>query len=134
MTVTPYLTFNGNTREAMEFYKATLGGEFITDQSFGDSPMDAPPGHEDKVMHIHYKSGDLELMASDGMPDHKVDFGNNVQLSINLSEGADVDRLFAALSAGGVSVMEPNDTFWGARFAMCIDKFGINWMLNANNK
>lgn len=134
MTINAYFTFDGNTREAMEFYKSIFGGEFTTDQSFGEAPMEVPPGYEDKVMHIHYEFNGCTLMASDGMPGHELTMGNNIQLSIGVEDPSEVDKYHDALSAGGASVMAPNDTFWGARFAMCTDKFGINWMINCDIK
>jgi PhnB protein len=70
-------------------------------------------------------------MASDGMPDYEVVFGNSVHLSIaalNVEEG---ERTFNNISTGGTVVMPWKKTFWGAMFGMCTDKFGINWMVNA---
>lgn len=134
MTITAYFTFNGNAREAMEFYRSIFGGEFVSDQSFGDSPMEVPEEHKDKVMHIHYDFHGCTLMASDAMPGRDATMGSNISLSFNLQDPADVDKYCNALAEGGTITMAPEDTFWGARFAMCTDRFGIHWMFNCDIK
>ena len=65
-TLNPYLAFNGNCREAMTIYKEALNGE-LNIQTFGESPLDVPPEHKDKVMHATLTFGDAILMASYGM-------------------------------------------------------------------
>jgi PhnB protein len=133
ITLNPYLAFNGNCREAMTFYKEALGGE-LTIQSFGESPMETKPEHKDRVMHATLTSGEAILMASDGMPEQKVNFGNSVSISISASNPADGERIFNNLSAGGTVAMPWEKTFWGAMFGMCKDKFGIDWMVNVELK
>ena len=128
-TLNPYLSFNGNCREAMTFYKEALDGE-LNIQTFGDSPMEVKPEDKDRVMHATLTFGDAVLMASDGMPDYEVVFGNSVHLSITALNVEDGERTFNNLSAGGTVVMPWKKTFWGAMFGMCTDKFGINWMVD----
>lgn len=133
ITLNPYLAFNGNCREAMTFYKEALGGE-LNIQTFGESPMEVKPEQKDRVMHATLTSGKAIIMASDSMPDQKVDFGNSVSLSISASKVADGERIFKNLSGGGTVVMPWEKTFWGAMFGMCRDKFGIDWMVNVELK
>lgn len=129
--INPYLNFDGDCRAAMTFYQQCLGGELEV-MTFGDAPgMDSPTEAKERVMHARLASGAGVIMASDTMPGTPHQPGNNVHLSINCEAPGDVDRLHAALAEGGRSVMAPQDTFWGARFAMLTDRFGINWMLNA---
>lgn len=123
-----YLNFDGNTREAMTFYQKVIGGQ-LNVQTFGDVG-DATPGMQDRVMHALLTDGKLVLMASDTMPGHKFQQGNNVWLTVNCDSDQDVQRLHRDLSAGGRDLMAPQDTFWGAHFGMCTDKYGINWMFN----
>ena len=128
--INAYLNFDGNCHEAMTFYQRCLGGKLDV-MTFKDAPMDSPPGAESRVMHAHLASGSAILMASDTMPGMPFQQGNNVYLNINCDEPAEVDRLCAALADGGRITMAPDNAFWGSRFAMLTDRFGVNWMLNA---
>ena len=127
--ITPYLNFDGKTREAMTFYNTILGGE-LNIQTFGDVKAPGPPGSEDRVMHAAITSGSVHLMASDTMPGMPFIQGNNVHLNIDCDNIAEIERLFAGFSAGGKVTMPLQDQFWGARFGMLVDKFGMHWMFN----
>ena len=128
--ITPYLIFNRNCREAMTFYQRCLGGELkIT--TYGEAEPKTAPEHKDEVIHAMLSNGPTVLLASDTMPNTPVIQGNDVWLNINCDAPAEVDKVFAALVAGGKPDQAPHDAFWGARFAMLTDKFGIHWMLNA---
>jgi PhnB protein len=127
--LTAYLNFDGNAREAMEFYKTCLGAK-LDIMTFGDSPMQAPPGSEKRVMHARLTNGSLTLMASDTMPGMPFQQGTNFSLTIECDTPQEVDKLFAALSAGGKVTMPVQETFWASRFGMLTDKFGVNWMLD----
>jgi PhnB protein len=125
----PYLNFDGNAREAMEFYKTCLGAK-LGIMTFGDSPMQSPPGSEKRVMHARLTKGSLTLMASDTMPGMPFQQGTNFSLTIECETPQEVDQVFAALSAGGKVTMPVQETFWAKRFGMLTDKFGVNWMLD----
>ena len=127
--ITPYLFFNGNCREAMNFYKQCIGGE-LTITTFGEGDPDARPEAKDRVIHARLERGPTLLMASDNMPDMPLTPGDNVSLSIACDSADEVKKAFTALSAGGKSIMAPADTFWNAHFAMFNAKFGMHWMLN----
>jgi PhnB protein len=137
-SVHAYLTFNGNTEEAFNFYKSVFGGEFDYIGKFKDMPPseDCPPMSEEegnRIMHVSLRIGkDSVLMASDSseMGGGDVTFGNNFSLSINADSREEADKLFNGLSAGGTVTMPMDNTFWGAYFGMFTDKFGINWMVN----
>jgi PhnB protein len=124
-----YLNFDGNAREAMEFYKACLGAE-LQIMAFGDTPMQVPAGAEKRVMHARLTKGPLTLMASDTMPGMPFQQGSNFALAIECETPQEVDQLFAALSAGGKVTMPVQETFWATRFGMLTDKFGVSWMLD----
>jgi PhnB protein len=130
--IVPYLTFNGNAAEALAFYENALGGKVLFQQSFGESPMSdqVPEGDRNKVMHATFEAGDLKFMVSDAMPGQQVQPGSNLSLSLNFFSVADIDKTFNALAEGGQVTMPLQDTFWGARFGMLTDRFGINWMFN----
>ena len=127
--LTPYLAFNGNCREAMEFYKTVFGGE-LNVQTFGEAPVNAAEKDKARVMHAQLSSGNFMLMASDGMPDRPVTFGDSVSLSVHTQSKDETDTLFKKLSEGGTVTMPLENTFWGAYFGMLIDKFGIHWLFN----
>jgi PhnB protein len=128
--LTPYLTFNGNCRQAMTFYQQCLGGELMV-QAFEDTPAAAQvaPEARQNVMHSMLTTPDLVLMASDsGLgPAAK---GDMVSLALNCQSPDEIRHLFDRLSVGGTITMPLQDTFWGATFGMFADQFGIDWMLN----
>lgn len=132
--IIPYLNFNGNAREALEFYGKALNGEIVYQQTWGESPMESPAGQKDKIMHASFKAGDLNFLVSDGMPEQPVTTGTNLSLSLNFNDLDEINKTFTALSEGGKITMELQDTFWGARFGMLTDKFGFNWMFNHDYK
>lgn len=131
----PYLTFAGNCEEAFLFYKSVFGGEFSAFSRFADMPAsEAKPSAAvaQQVLHVSLPVGDSMLMGSDaGDWDGSVTAGNNVHISINLDSGAEADRIFEQLSKGGSVTMPMAKAFWGAYFGMLTDKFGIHWMVNA---
>ena len=129
--VVPYLLFNGNAKEAFDFYANALGGTIVMSTTFAEAPPGAcPPGHDDLIMHAVLQAGGLTLMCSDCPPEKACTPGDNVSLSMNFTDSAEMDKTFAALSQGGTVTMELQDTFWGARFGMLKDKFGVSWMFN----
>lgn len=132
MTVSTYLTFDGNCREAFEFYRDVFGGEFEMLSTFGESPEDmgVPEELKDAVMHVSLPIGKSVLMGSDNAPEGPpLAVGNNFSLSVDAESRDHADQLLARLSAGGTVTMPMDVTFWGAYFGMCSDRFGINWMV-----
>lgn len=127
--ITPYLIFAGNCREAMEFYAKCTGGE-LSVMTYGEAEEKTPPDQKHWLIHARLAKGSTVLMASDSHSGMPVNKGNNVWLSFACETDGEVETLFASLSAGGKPFMPPHDAFWGARFAMLTDRFGIDWMLN----
>jgi PhnB protein len=128
-TIDAYLTFDGNCRQAMTFYQKALGGELFI-QSFADAKVEAPKGMEGRIMHARLANGAAVLMASDSMPGTTVKPGDNISLALGCESMQEIDKLFAALGEKGKVTMPLQDTFWGARFGMLTDQFGIHWMFN----
>ena len=138
--VSTYLNFPRQTEEAFMFYKSIFGGEFGADgiSRFGDIPPsdDMPPIAEaDKnlVMHIELPIlGGHTIMATDAPESmgFNVNFGNNVHINLEPDTRTETVKLFNALSAGGKVTMDLQDTFWGAYFGSCVDKYGVQWMFN----
>jgi PhnB protein len=138
-----YLNFPRNTEEAFNFYKSIFGGEFTGGIArFSDVPPQEgmpPMAEADKnlVMHIELPIvGGHVLMATDAPESmgFKVNFGNNMHISIEPDTRAETIKLFEALSAGGKVTMELQDMFWGAYFGSCTDKYGVQWMVNCTAK
>jgi len=133
-TLTPYLFFPGTCEEAMNYYKECLGGEITAVQRFGDTEMPVEEGYRDKIMHGELKAEGIHMMFSDGAPHKDITEGDNVQLSITVETIEEQDTLFEALAKDGEVTMPLEKTFWGARYGMLKDKFGIRWMLNCELK
>lgn len=129
--LTPYLFFGGNCREAMTFYKDCFGGELqVMTYEQGPEETCAPgEAEKDRIMHACLTNGDFVLMASDN-PSGAPNNGDQVSITVNCESTDETDALFKALGDGGKVVMPPDNTFWGAYFAMLTDKYGFNWMLN----
>jgi len=137
-TVNIYLTFNGNCKEAFDFYKSVFGGEFPYVGTFGEMPQHdgMPPVTEEmknRIMHITLPiSKETCLMGSDTGGEWATNFktGNNFSVSVNTGSIEEADRIFNFLSQGGKVTMPMAKTFWESYFGMFTDKFGINWMVN----
>ncbi len=134
MQLTPYIIFNGNCEEALKFYEKALGGEIKDLMRFEGSPVENMTDDKQKVMHSHfYADGNLLFMASDsGTGGPQATTAGLVHLSINFPDKGKLENVFAKLSDGGNVTMPLQDTFWGARFGMLTDQFGINWMFNCD--
>lgn len=135
MTVTPYLHFNGDTEEAMQFYKSVFGGEFTTFARFRDIPggekMAAADQH--KIIHIALEvSKAFTIMATDMLESmgQILVAGNTMHICVHPENASETERIFNALSGGGSVEMPLNKTFFSAYFGMCRDRYGIQWMIN----
>lgn len=127
-TVNPYLIFDGNAREAMEFYASVLGGE-LEQQTYAEAGMGDQPNAAD-LIHAQLTSGEMVIMASDTNEGIEVEFGNNLHISIVGDDGDQLRAFFAGLSAGGEVTMPLEKQFWGDEFGMLTDRFGVRWMVN----
>lgn len=137
-TVNIYLNFDGNCREAFEFYKSVFGGEFPYVGTYGAMPpMEGMPPLTDeaknKIMHMSLPiGGGTVIMGSDTIEDGSAPLviGNNFYIYVNTESKAETDRIFNALSDGGIIQMPLAVAFWGDYIGMFTDKFGINWMVS----
>ena len=124
-----YLMFDGNCREAMTFYEKCLGAELFL-MPFSEVRGDFPKEARDRIMHARLKQGDAILMAADTLPGKPTQRGNNFSVSVGCESLQEIERLFTALGEKGSVTMPLHDTFWGARFGMLTDRFGISWMFS----
>ena len=136
MKLNTYLNFAGNTEEAFNFYKSVFGGEFSAVVRFKDMLIEGvniPTEDKNKIMHIGLPIGrDSVLMATDTLASlgQKLVQGNNVYISIHPDNKAEADRIFTALSAGGMIEMPIANQPWGDYYGSFKDKYGVQWMVN----
>lgn len=137
-TVNIYLTFDGQCKEAFDFYKSIFGGEFPYVGTFGEMPPvegapSIPDDMKDRIMHISLPiSKETTLMGSDtgGEWGKSLVVGNNFSISVNTKDTDEATRIFNALSKKGKITMPLAKTFWQSYYGMLTDQFGINWMVN----
>lgn len=133
--IVTYITFNGNTEAAFEFYKTALEGKITNLQRFSDYPHGGQLPEEDrkKIMHIALEAPDnIQLMGNDHLDYMGGPFsaGNNFSLSFHPDSKEKADKLFNSLSAGGTVTVPMSVAPWGDYFGMFTDKFCIKWMIN----
>lgn len=128
-----FINFNGNCREAVEFYAKVFKSEVKDLMTFGQAPAqpDYPikDSEKDLIMYAEVKIGDKNIMFMDMSSDYPITVGNNISPTINTQDKAEIDRLFAELKVDGKVHMEPQKTFYSDWYAMVEDKFGIIWQL-----
>lgn len=126
----PYIGFQGNAREAMEFYESVFGGKLdVTTYKDGSMPQD--PADDDKIMHAMLVADNgMTLMVSD-IPGH-MDYraGTNISISLSGDDEAELTGYYEKLSVGGAVGQPLTKAPWGDTFGMLTDKFGIAWMVN----
>lgn len=140
--VSTYVNFLGNTEEAFEFYRGVFGTEYIgTIARMGDVPSnpDVPPlseAEQQMVMHIELPIlGGHVLMGTDMIESmgHQLRIGNNTTIMLEPDTRAEAEQLYVALSEGGTEATGMMDMPWGAYWGVCLDRFGIRWMINVND-
>lgn len=129
MDVHAYLFFGGDCREAMTRYQEILGGELDV-MTMGDVPdgEPVPEDQADMVMHAALVFGETLLMASDD-PTGGFDGVKGVAISVSAADADEAERVFGALADGGEVTMPLAATFWSPSFGMCVDRFGVSWMV-----
>ena len=126
----PYLNFEDNTRQAMEFYKSDFGGK-LTMSTFKEFHASQDPSEDDKIMHAELETGNgITFMASDTPNRMEYHPGTNFSMSLSGDNEAELKGYFTKLSAGGMVTMPLEKATWGDTFGMCTDKFGISWLVN----
>ena len=126
----PYLAFDGNAREAMETYQGIFGGE-LTVNTFGDLGAAQDEAMKDKVMHSMLETPrGFTLMASDMPPGMQAQAGTNISISLSGDDEGDLRDYWEKLSDGGQVTMPFEEQMWGDVFGMCVDRFGVPWMVD----
>jgi PhnB protein len=137
MSVDVYLNFNGNCREAVEFYAEVFKTEKPQIMTFGEAPpnpnYELPEEAKDLVMHTRLNIDGSNVMFSDTFPGMPFVEGNNVTLAIVNKDIDQIKSMYEGLKEGGEVVMELQETFWSKLYGQITDKFGIHWQLNYDN-
>lgn len=129
MKLNPYIIFSGNAKEVITFYADVFSASYNI-STYGESPEKCDDDWKDKIIHCRMEFDGNLLMISDGFKGYNAPKESNIQLSVEIENVERLNTVFEKLSAGGKVKMPLRDTFWGARFGMMEDKFGIQWMLN----
>ncbi|TFC81580.1 VOC family protein [Cryobacterium cheniae] len=126
----PYLGFRDSTREAMEFYRSVFGGE-LTMSTFAEFEASDDPSEQDKIMHAMLTTGEgLVLMGSDTPNRMEYRPGTNYSVSLSGDDEPVLRGYWDGLAAEGTVVMPLEPSPWGDSFGMCVDRFGVSWMVN----
>lgn len=120
----PYLMFSGNCREALTFYKTCLNGEIRSIQTVGESPLNVPEEHHNRIFDSEFRAENIRFKASDDMPGQPVAKGGNFAIFVTFSDQAEQQQAFNKLAEGG-QVQFPLEN----NFGMVVDKFQVQWML-----
>ncbi|MCT8139271.1 VOC family protein [Anaerobacillus sp. CMMVII] len=137
MAVDVYLNFNGNCREAVEFYADVFGTEKPLIMTFGETPPNPefplPEEAKNLVMHTRLTISGSNVMFSDVFPGMSYQVGNNISLAIVSKNMDEIKNAFDKLKSGGTVGMELQETFWSKCYGQVTDKFGTIWQLNYDN-
>jgi len=124
----PYLGFDGNAREAMEFYRSVFGGE-LTMNTHGEFGND-DPAFRDKIMHARLDTTDgYTLMGADMMPGASAPSGDAFSVSVT-GDDPKLREYFDRLAEGGQVSVKLEKQMWGDEFGQLVDRFGVAWMVN----
>ncbi|WP_339149056.1 MULTISPECIES: VOC family protein [unclassified Sutcliffiella] len=134
MSVDVYLVFDGNCREAVEFYAKVFQTEAPQIMTFGESPQHPdyplPEEAKERIMHTRLSIDGSNVMFSDTFPGQEYNQGNNVTLALVSHNMDDLKSWFEQLKEGGKVEMELQETFWSKLYGQVTDKFGVHWQLN----
>jgi PhnB protein len=128
-----YLNFRDNAREAMEFYRDVFGGT-LTVSTFGENHASSDPSEDDLVMHSQLDGENgIVFMASDTPARMDYRPGSNFSMSLSGDDDPRLSVWYERLADGGTVTMPLEKAPWGDTFGMCVDKFGVNWLINISD-
>ena len=124
----PYISFAGNARDALEFYREVFGGTLDLN-TFGELGGGGP--NPDQIMHGMLETDrGFTLMGSDLPPGMEHQPGNNMTVSLSGDDADDLRGYWERLSDGGTVTAPLEKQVWGDEFGICVDRFGVPWMVN----
>jgi PhnB protein len=128
-TLSPYINFNGTAAQAIALYERVLGAERRHAARAGDVPgAHVPADQQQRIVHGVLQLGGVQLLVSDAPT--ALASGGNVHVSLDFTDMEEMTQKFTALGEGGSITVPLHDTFWGAKFGMLTDAFGVRWMFN----
>jgi len=134
MSINAYLLFNGNCREAVEYYAQVFRTEPPRFMTFGEAPMEEgsplPEQARNLVMHTNLMIAGSLTMFSDVLPGMPFTIGNNFNLTVMSKDESEIRKSFKLLSEGGQVTMDLQKTFWSPCYGMVTDRFGIGWQFS----
>jgi PhnB protein len=125
----PYISFEHDARQAMEFYQEVFGGTLAL-STFGEfGQADSPIA--DKIMHgILETDKGFTIMGADTPPGMDRNPGDNITVSLSGDDAAELRGYWDKLSGSGKVITPLEKQMWGDEFGQCVDQFGIPWMVN----
>jgi PhnB protein len=131
MSFDVFLSFNGDCRQALEFYSGIFKqGSPKEIMTYGQNPQGAPEQDKDRIIYASMSAFGQNMMFCDCPSGSEYIVGNNVMLTIGLSDDEEIKRIFKGLSEGGEVYMPLGKTFFSDLFGMVADKFGFIWQLS----
>lgn len=126
----PYISFRANAREAMEFYKSVFGGK-LDMNTFNEFQVSKDPAEANKIMHASLVTDNgMTLMAADTPNSMEYQPGTNISISLSGDNFSELETYYVKLSANGKVTQPLTKSPWGDTFGMCVDPFGIIWLVN----
>ena len=125
----PYISFSDNAKQAMEFYKDVFGGALVL-HTFGEyGAKDSPEANN--IMHGMLETDrGFTIMGADTPPGMELNRGDNIAISLSGDDADDLRGYWQKLSDGGTVTVHLEKQMWGDEFGMCVDRFGVPWMVN----
>jgi PhnB protein len=131
--LSPYINFNGTAAEAIALYERVLGADRVSVTRAGDVPgTTVGEDQRNRIVHGVLRLGGTQLMVSDATSSSPS--GGNVHVALDFADVDEMTRCFTALSEEGTVTVPLQNTFWGARFGMLTDRFGVRWMFNSSSQ
>ncbi len=132
MHINPYLNFDSQCEAAIKFYEQALGAKTLFKMTWGEAPManELPAETHKLIMHATLAVGDGQIMCADS-PTGRYHKPTGINVSLHVKDTTEGERIFKALSENGHVTMPYSQTFWSRGFGMCVDQFGIPWMVNS---
>ena len=129
-----FINFDGNCREAAEFYAKVFQSEVQRLMTYSDAPPDpdyaTPEADRNRIMYCQVPIFGHNVMFSDCPSGMEFIQGNNICPTLGTGDKDEIRRLFAALAEGGEEDMELQQTFWSELYGMVTDKYGVTWQLS----
>jgi PhnB protein len=125
----PFITMDGNAKEAIQFYEKALDAKVLFKQTFGESPENLPADFKDQVAHAVLKVGETEIMLSDNFPGQTPHRGNQITICITTDEKERAKQIYESLQQDGQVKMSLQETYFSPAYGMIIDKFGVTFQI-----